>query len=291
MQQIQQIDLLPYSNSTDYEKEWTILYRNKTHANFIINKETHFIVKIKDSSCKKYGIKSHTENRLLLEYARNHADIGDVYKMEFDKLKYLAEVHFRVIREKQSELDCEFLYADAEFAYFEIEFPLKTLRNDLDNLRDEFGCLDADEIWNIYVPVQYETPQLDHIDTEEDLEDEYVIDDLIETSTVCTNVTMETNITIENQTDITERTLIMKDRLTNLKYNIGELKNDIGNFSEDIKKNKYNFDENIRLLQENIKQLKSEIHDFSHDVFKYTHFLEILKLKTEFLKEKHHLHP
>jgi chromosome segregation ATPase len=282
MQQIQQIDLLPYSNSTNYEKEWTILYRNKTHANFIINKETHFIVKIKDSSCKKYGIKSHTENRLLLEYARNHSDIGDVYKMEIDKLRYLAESHFRVIREKQSELDCEFLHADAEFAYFEIEFPLKTLRNDLDNLRDEFGCLDADEIWNIYVPVQYEMPQLDQVNTDEEYE-EYVIDDLLETSTVCTNITIE-----ENQTEKIERTTSnMNQRLRNLKHDIGELKNDIGEFSEKIKQNNDDFDEKMTCLRQNIKKLKNDIHEFSQNVFKYTHFLEIFKLKIEFMKEKH----
>jgi len=287
------IDLSIYSNSTDYSKEWTIVYRNKTHDIFIINKETYFIVKMKDLSCKKYGITTHTVNRLLAEYVRNIYDSNEhLYKMDIQELKNLAESHFRVIREKQSELECGFVYADTDFAYFEIELPLQHLRNDLDNLRDEFGIIDADEIWDAYVPIpledlfdgkdsiKYESSSdisYENIDALLSVyEIESIEEESIQEEPIQAEVIKEESVQQEQEQEQKRNKIIDIDIET---FNTEMNTNDIP--TEEIKEHHTNFE----TLNERIFHLRNDIKSFSQGVSNFSQDVRILNVKLECLKE------
>ena len=267
------IDLSIYSNSSDYEKEWTIVHRNKTHDIFIINKETHFILKMKEISCKKYGIKSHTINRLLAEYVKNNCDFHEEYiKIDIQELKNLAESHFRVIREKQSELECGFLYADSDFEYYEIEFPLKYLHNDLDNLRDEFGIVEADIIWESYVPVGFERTFDNLIEIKDDNQSDISyenIDSLLNVE----NIDEE----LEEPESIHQ---IMDTQNQEYKY---ESTNKTNIDMEEIEKQ-------IIILQKDIKLFSQDVSDFSMDIKRLNMKIEFLKMNIDSTMRKYEIY-
>lgn len=133
------IDLLQYSDEDT--NVWKILLR-KNHLFFIMNIQTHYIVKIQERQCKKMGIHEHIDNRLLMEYIRSRRveeKFEKPHMLDLDDFCIFIENHLVEILERKNTI-----IENTDDFYFDVEVPLQNMKNDLDNLKNEhgFSCMD-----------------------------------------------------------------------------------------------------------------------------------------------------